>query len=206
MPSGTDVQVGFFWPQSKQTWGGRPGQQRTWSHERWQGCLLCAPCLVRLLRLELLKDLERLLLGRETAHLGRFRVFRCLGRPGCGCAVVVGLVVVVGRGEVVDCSIGRFRRTAPSAVRVPPQRRCQFRCPGAQKPSMWHQPRPLSPVCSRPSSPTTPVSTTPPEKLPAGAGTQLEFWCRLRASFKLIHQFTNPPRPQQNELSTTPAL
>lgn len=48
-------------------------------------------CLVCLLRLELLKNLERLLLGRETAHLGRFVPF--LAKPSCRCAVVVGVVL-----------------------------------------------------------------------------------------------------------------
>lgn len=73
MPSGTDVHVGFFWPQSKQTYEGHPvsaavsgPSRRAVEGGRGKG----GADLVGGLRLELLKDLERLLLGREAAHGG----------------------------------------------------------------------------------------------------------------------------------------
>ena len=65
MPKGTDVHVGFFWPQSKQIYRG--------PMVSIVGSLACmrlpgAPYLVCLFCLQLLEDLERLLLGCEATH------------------------------------------------------------------------------------------------------------------------------------------
>lgn len=70
MPKGTEVQVGFFCPQSKHIY--RDSGAFSFSVP------ICVPCvfpyLVRWLRLQLLEDLERLLLGREGGtHRGRWR-------------------------------------------------------------------------------------------------------------------------------------
>ena len=84
MPRGTEVHVGFFWPQSKQTCARHPtlaavggvigveavGEGRGKTN------------LVGRLRLELLKDLERLLLGREAAHGDDIAVWFWLGSYG----------------------------------------------------------------------------------------------------------------------------
>lgn len=67
MPKGTDVHVGFFWPQSKQIcW-----REAAVSSLVWMSGITArvGAYLVGWLRLELLKELERLLLCRETAHL-----------------------------------------------------------------------------------------------------------------------------------------
>ena len=68
MPKGTEVHVGFFWPQSKQIcWREK---QRLAFRSGSSGIVgRVGTYLVGWLRLELLKELERLLLCRETAHL-----------------------------------------------------------------------------------------------------------------------------------------
>lgn len=71
MPKGTEVHVGFFWPQSKQIcWrAGSNGLASGWFCLGTVARVDVGAYLVGWLRLELLKDLERLLLCRETAHL-----------------------------------------------------------------------------------------------------------------------------------------
>lgn len=67
MAKGTDVQVGYFAPQSKQTCdqGIAVSQHESRATDESRGEMTY---LVRALRLELLKELERLLLGCQPAH------------------------------------------------------------------------------------------------------------------------------------------
>jgi hypothetical protein len=75
MPKGTDVQVGFLAPQSKQIWKDVSRGFTACGHARVGPE---ATYLVGLLGLQFLEQLLRLLLGRECAHVGRPCVSICL--------------------------------------------------------------------------------------------------------------------------------
>lgn len=62
MPKGTDVHVGFFWLQSKQTCQEDPVSLGAFGRLRHLTYLICW------LLLELVKDLDRLLLCRKSRH------------------------------------------------------------------------------------------------------------------------------------------
>jgi hypothetical protein len=127
MPRGTEVQVGFFWPQSKQTWSAVSTLGVVCVCVRaWPGN--AGACLVCRLRLELVKDLERLLLGREATHVG-----------GCG----MRTVGENRRSGWSGCRVAdrEFVSRTRSRTRPFQEKEPHFGCPGIPS---WHQSAPLS--------------------------------------------------------------